>query len=242
MVRGCLRRCGALIALFGLFHIPARAQGVVLFGNRNLPQPPERRVLLPNFAPLSGTNFLVQLLYEGGGTWIAHPGTSRFFDASATQLAGYWMGANRTLIGAGGPGVPVRLQVRVWDGGFAVPPLNFEEAQAQGRPYAVSPIFLYEEESDVFPNNTTDDKWMRNFMGGTWLLTPLYPQLRSVSHAGGEMRFLVSGNMGALVAVETKTDLNSSGWWIALSTNYAPFWFTNSTTDAERRFFRAVYR
>lgn len=239
MVRDCLRRCGALMALFGLFHTSTHAQGVVLFGNRNLPQPPERRVFGPNFAPLSGTNFIVQLLYrDNGGLWIAHPGTSRFFDVGAIQLAGYWAGGNRTLNAGGTPGATVWLQVRVWDGGMGVPPLSFDEAQAQGRPYALSPIFPYEEEFDVLP----DDKWMDNFMGGTWLLTPRYPELRSVSQAGGEMRFWVQGNMGALVAVETKTDLNISGSWTALSTNYPPFWFTNSTADAERRFFRAVYR
>jgi hypothetical protein len=44
MTADCLHRWGILVVLLGLLSTQARAQGIVNFGNRFLPQPPDRRV------------------------------------------------------------------------------------------------------------------------------------------------------------------------------------------------------
>src|SRR6185503_17534958 len=63
----------------------AMAQGVVFFSNQALPGPssgwPERVVRDVGGAPLSGTNFIAQLLYQDrAGIWVTHPIAKNFFD------------------------------------------------------------------------------------------------------------------------------------------------------------------
>src|SRR4030095_12046165 len=99
----------------------AFAQGVVYFENDVIPSPPDRHVRDAFGQPLSGTNFIAQLLYQDNtGTWVADPTIARFFTSAAN--AGFWNGGNRTLVNAGSsaPGVyaPINMQVRAWDAGF----------------------------------------------------------------------------------------------------------------------------
>jgi len=156
------------------------AQGVVLFRNDLLTGPPlgpDRHVRDVDGTPLSGTNFIAQLLYQDrSGTWVAHPGIARFSTSAAN--AGFWSGGPRTLVNAGSP-TPnqtesVNLQVRVWDAGFGGP-LTFDEAVAAGMRWGSSTVFVYIEEWD-FPRGT-DDTYMKNFEGfslvpepNTWAL------------------------------------------------------------------------
>lgn len=244
----CFCQGGILGVLLGitlsLGH--AAAQGIVLFGNANLPGPPaglERRVLMPDqTTPIAGTNFIAQLLYEdNSGTWVAHANTRRFFSSTSMTLRGYWQGAYLTLANAGGFASPtVGLRVRVWDGGTGATPLTFEQAQTFGGFWGQSAIFGYTEEFDApGSGNDIDDKWMKNFVGGIWGLTPGL-HFQAVSRNGNEFRFRVQGE--GRTAIETRTSLNNSASWVPIYTNFPPFWFTNSTIDADQRFFRAVYR
>ncbi|HMJ67048.1 MAG TPA: PEP-CTERM sorting domain-containing protein [Candidatus Binatia bacterium] len=152
-----------------------RAQGVVLFRNDLLTGPPlgpDRHVRDVDGTPLSGTNFIAQLLYQDrSGTWVAHPGIARFSTSAAN--AGFWSGSSRTLVNAGSPvpyqDEPVNLQVRVWDAGFGGP-LTFDEAVAAGMRWGNSTVFVYHEEWD-FPRGP-DDTYMKNFEGFTLVPEP----------------------------------------------------------------------
>ena len=148
----------------------AFAQGVVLFGNSNLPRPtstppgPDRRVLdSDGITPLrnvaGGTVWMAQLMYmNNSGTWTADATPAAFFGSTTSQ--GYWQGANRTLNNAGGATSPtIQLYVRAWDGTGG---LSYDEAVAQGRKVGQSNPFSYTEEFNPPPNNTAD-KWMDNF-------------------------------------------------------------------------------
>jgi hypothetical protein len=69
------------------------------------------------------------------------------------------------------------------------------------------------------------------------------PRLTSVARAGSQFRFYVPGESGRYFAIETTTNLSSLPTWEPVHTNVAPFWFTNSTPDADRqRFYRAILR
>ena len=154
----------------------AFAQGVVTFQNGVLPSPPDRLVRDVGGTPLSGTNFIAQLLYQDRtGTWVPHPIVVQFYDRSLPVFAGYWRGADRTLVNAGGMspfdpshGFPVNMQVRVWDGGSEISPLTFDQAVAAGMKRGTSGIFVYIEEFDL----ETDDKLMKNFQGFTLVPEP----------------------------------------------------------------------
>src|SRR6185436_2189256 len=122
------------VLLFVVSVDDVNAQGVVDFRNSVLPGPPlgpDRLVRGVDGAPLSGTNFIAQLLYQDNtGAWVAHPAVAPFFTSSAR--AGFWNGGSRTLSNAGSPAsgnyVAVNMQVRVWDVGFGsiqVPSLTF---------------------------------------------------------------------------------------------------------------------
>jgi hypothetical protein len=72
------------------------------------------------------------------------------------------------------------------------------------------------------------------------VVTP--PRLDSPARGLSEFRFYVPGESGRAFAVETTAGLHSAAW-MPVYTNVAPFWFTNSTADADRqRFYRAVLR
>ena len=227
------------LVIFALFTSSAAAQGgIVNFRNQVLPQPPERRVFFPDgITPISGTNYMAQLLYSPSaeGPFFAHPQTARFYSTNSPSLRGYWSGGNRTLTGVAS-GAPVYLQVRVWNAGFGATPRTFEEAQAQGSYWALSPRFPYIEEFD----GGADDKWMKNFIGGSWLLTPIPAQFGSAMRAGAdEWRFIVRGYYDWIV-IETRTNLAASASWHPVHTNFPPFFYTISTSSRQQQFFRAV--
>src|SRR5262245_43395144 len=105
-----------LLAVTALLPAHALAQGVVHFGNDVLPSPPDRLVRDSSGQPVIGTNFIAQLLYETApSSFTAHAGIARFYPSA--EFPGAWRGGTRTLTGAGGIHVPVRMQVRVWDAG-----------------------------------------------------------------------------------------------------------------------------
>jgi hypothetical protein len=252
---------GAGILLFSTFlSTNTLAQGVVWFDNRPayLPSPPDRRVLMPDGTPITGpapgstvSPFYAQLVYrDRTGTWVAHPTVARFFTSSAN--AGFWNGGSRTLVNAGSPAAgivePVVMQVRVWDGGVGTatqPAYSFDQARAQGRPWAVSPDFCYTEEWHT--PRQYDDTYMKSFQGipGPLPAAPPALQFSAASRAGDEFRFHVRDSHGLpywRVILETKTDLSNSEPWIPVHTNLVPFWFTNSAPSAGRqRFYRAVF-
>ena len=120
--------------------------------------------------PVSGTNFIAQLLYQDNtGAWVTHPIAAHFFDSSVSIFAGYWNSGNRTLVNAGGwfdpndptRALPVNMQVRVWDRGTGANSLTFDEAMAAGMKWGTSTVFVYREELDL----GTDAKFMKNFQG-----------------------------------------------------------------------------
>jgi hypothetical protein len=159
-----------------LFATGACAQGIVTFANNVLtPTPhvinyaqPETRNLL------TGTQYAAQLYYGSSASSLAaHTAApSRFRDAQ-TSLAGTWRttGATRTLTG-GGVGVPVFMQVRVWDlDQFA----TYEAAVAGGGTVGTSAIFQYTQRLSSPP--ATTDTYMQDAAGnplfGSFVFGPI---------------------------------------------------------------------
>ena len=173
------------VLLFVVSIRDVNAQGVVDFRNSVLTGPPpgpDRLVRDDDGMPLSGVNFIAQLLYQDNtGAWVAHPAIARFFTGAAN--AGFWNGGTRTLVNAGSPApgvyVSVNMQVRAWDAGAGgtteIPPLTFDEAMARGMRWGTSSVFVYIEEWDV-PRDQSN-LYMKNFRGfslvpepSTWAL------------------------------------------------------------------------
>jgi hypothetical protein len=149
----------ALAASTGVY-----AQGVVTFANNVLPSPPDRLVPGVDGRPLVGTQYAAQLYYstQSASSLAAHTAAPNRFRAAGSSLAGTWStttGANRTLNG-GGVGVPVWMQVRVWD-------LNqfptYEAAVAGGGPVGTSEIFMYTQRLST-PTPSVTDTYMDNFV------------------------------------------------------------------------------
>jgi len=175
-----LRVIGLLLPLLTTLTTKTPGQGVVWFDSRPqyLPDPPPRRVLMPDGTPITGpipgtnvSSFYAQLLYQNNtGAWVAHPTVARFFTSAAN--AGFWNGGARTLVNAGSPAPgttrPVNMQVRVWDAGGGsqtTPAVTFEQAVAGGLKWGTSQVFVYTEEWDM-PRGT-DDTYIKNFLGFT---------------------------------------------------------------------------
>ena len=154
----------ALGASTGVF-----AQGVVTFANNVLSSPPDRYVPSWDGTRLTGTHFAAQLYYstQSASSLAAHTAAPNRFRAAGSSLAGTWStttGANRTLNG-GGVGVPVWMQVRVWD-------LNqfptYEAAVAGGGITGTSVIFTYTQRLST-PTPSVTDTYMDNFV---WIPEP----------------------------------------------------------------------
>jgi hypothetical protein len=160
------------------------AQGVVLFSNSDLTDPPDRLVHDVAGQPLVGTNFLAQLYYGSTGTpesslsAVASP--PRTFRDSTTSAPGTWQGASRTLTGFP-PGSVVSLQVRVW--GIAAG-ATWEEAVARGfdgSQYGTSSVFSY----IVPPLSGPAGQWnMHNFEGFTLVPEPSLALLGMIGIVG----------------------------------------------------------
>lgn len=148
----------------------AYAQGVITFANSVLPDTPNRYVWavdVPSFQtyPLVGTHYAAQLYYgPTASSLAAHTAAPSRFRAPGSSLAGTWStatGASRTLNG-GGVGVPVFLQVRVWDlNQFA----TWEAAVAGGGIAGSSEVFQYTQLLSNPPAPT--DTYMVNFSSFT---------------------------------------------------------------------------
>ncbi len=140
----------------------AFAQGVVTFAN-NVIMPNTPYVLDWTCARLTGTQYAAQLYYGSSASSLAaHTAAPNRFRAAGSSLAGTWStttGANRTLTG-GGVGVPVFMQVRVWD-------LNqfgtYEAAVAGGGLVITSSVFTYIQRLSSPP--ATTDTYMTDAAG-----------------------------------------------------------------------------
>jgi hypothetical protein len=103
-------------------------------------------------------------LYYGASasSLAAHTAAPNRFRAAGSSLAGTWSttsGANRTLTG-GGVGVPVFMQVRVWDlNQFA----TYEAAVAGGGLVTTSSVFTYTQRLSSPP--ATTDTYMTDAAG-----------------------------------------------------------------------------
>ena len=143
-------------------------QGVVTFANSVLSSPPDRLVPGFNGAPLEGTQWAAQLYYstQSASSLAAHTAAPNRFRAVGTLLPGTWStasGANRTLVG-GGVGVPVWMQVRVWNlDQFP----TYEAAVAAGGIFDESIVFQYTQLLSNPPAPT--DTYMHNFV---WVPEP----------------------------------------------------------------------
>ena len=144
------------------------AQGVVTFANHVLTP---ARLIYDGVGPLTGTQYAAQLYYGATATSLAaHTAPPNRFRAPGSSLAGTWStatGANRTLNG-GGVGVPVFLQVRVWDlNQFA----TFEAARSGGGVIGMSDVFQYTQLLSNPPAPT--DTYMVNFSS---FVIPIIPE------------------------------------------------------------------
>jgi len=137
----------------------AHAQGVVTFAN-NVLSPNTPYVLDPTGARLTGTTYVAQLYYgPSASSLTAHTAAPSRFRLLGTSLPGTWIGANRTLTG-GGVGVPVFMQVRVWDlSQFAT-----YEAAVAGRGYAPTST-IFQSPQRLSPPPATTDTYMQDAAG-----------------------------------------------------------------------------
>ena len=153
--------------------VGAHAQGVVTFAN-NVITPNTPYVLDSSGARLTGTQYAAQLYYSTTTpqSFAAHTAAPNRFRAAGSSLAGTWStttGANRTLAG-GGVGVPVWMQVRVWN-------LNqfptFEAAYFGGGIIGGSSIFQYTQRLSSPP--ATTDTYMTDAAGNPLFYFPVDP-------------------------------------------------------------------
>ena len=117
--------------------------------------------------PLKGTQYRAELYYQDGTSFTPVLASLSSFRSTSTQLAGTWNGKSPVLLPVGGVGVPVTLQVRIWDGTtFA----TYEEALAGGVLTGLSQPFVYVEQLSSPPAPT--DTFMWGFRGFTCLSCP----------------------------------------------------------------------
>src|SRR6185503_4102340 len=134
-----------LLVSLALLCAPAclLSQGVVAFRNDNLTPPPDRLVRGPD-GPLTGTNFAAQLLSGADPSSLTPHPTVAYFRAPTTSSPGTWSGGNRTLIGVGGVGTTIWLQVVVWDSG-PNRTVTFDQARASGGGWSMGNVFSYQQ-------------------------------------------------------------------------------------------------
>jgi hypothetical protein len=134
--------------------LAVHAQGVVTFANHvltTLSNPPY--VYDGDGNRLTGTQWAAQLYYSttDATSLTAHTAAPNRFRPAGDSLAGTWStptGANRTLTG-GGVGVPVWMQVRVWNVDQFP---TYEAALAGGGAAGTSVIFQYRQRISTAPN------------------------------------------------------------------------------------------
>lgn len=141
----------------------AYAQGVITFAN-NVLTPTPYVLDQDRTTRLTGTQWAAQLYYstQSASSLAAHTAAPNRFRPAGSSLAGTWAtttGANRTLTG-GGVGVPVFVQIRVWDlNQFA----TYEAAQAGGGIIGTSTVFTYTQRLSSPP--ATADTFMQDAAG-----------------------------------------------------------------------------
>jgi hypothetical protein len=140
----------------------AYAQGVVTFAN-NVLATTRRTSLTLHGTRLTGTQWAAQLYYgTSASSLAAHTAAPNRFRAAGSSLAGTWStttGANRTLTG-GGVGVPVFMQVRVWN--LDLFP-TWEAAAANSPLQGTSTVFTYIQRLSSPP--ATTDTYMTDAAG-----------------------------------------------------------------------------
>jgi hypothetical protein len=142
----------------------AHAQGVVTFANNVIANSTPYILDANNgMARLTGTQWAAQLYYgTSASSLAAHTAAPNRFRAAGSSLAGTWStttGANRTLTG-GGVGVPVFMQVRVWN--LDLFP-TWEAAAANSPLQGTSTVFTYIQRLSSPP--ATTDTYMTDAAG-----------------------------------------------------------------------------
>jgi len=123
---------------------PPPQWGEVDFNNtRTFSTAADRLLRFPDYSPVVGTNFVVQLYYGTNAASLipvpSPPLRCRNVQPS-DPLAGTWSGARRTLVGMS-PGTTATLQVRLWDSDWGS---TYQEAQTNGsRFHGQSTTFTY---------------------------------------------------------------------------------------------------
>ncbi len=147
----------ALIPFLALMVLAAgaHAQGVVTFANHVL-RPIPYVYFADGVTRLTGTEYGAQLYYgPSESSLAAHTAAPNRFRAAGATLAGTWStttGANRSLNG-GGVGIPVWMQVRVWDVDEFP---SYEAAVAGGGVVGTSSVFRYIQRITVLAASPTD--------------------------------------------------------------------------------------
>ncbi len=178
-----------LIAFLALtvLALAVHAQGVVFFANHVLDPTPYVIDGLTGDR-LTGTQYGAQLYYGVSATSLAaHTAAPNRFFAAGSSRAGTWSiatGASRTLTGAGGWGIPVWMQVRVWN---VEQFPTYEAAVAGGGIYGNSTVFQYIE---IFTSvGTPQDTYMIYHTSGV----PLFESFATVPEPSVALLALGSG-------------------------------------------------
>ena len=151
----------------------AFGQGVVTFASTVL-NPTPYIYFADGVTRFTGTQYAVQLYYSTTTpeSLAAHTAAPNRFRLPGSSAAGTWStagGATRTLTG-GGVGVPVWMQLRVWDlDQFPI----YEAAVDGGGITATSAIFQYTQRLSRFPSPT--DTYMTDAAGNPLFASFIIP-------------------------------------------------------------------
>jgi hypothetical protein len=159
--------------------LAVHAQGIVTFATHVFVLTPPPYVIDGLTGDrLTGTQYGAQLYYGASASSLAaHTAAPNRFRPAGDSLAGTWStptGANRTLTG-GGAGVPVWMQVRVWNVDQFP---TYEAAVAGGGIYGSSTVFQYIERFSM-PGTSPSDTYMMNVFG-----LPLFESFATVPEPG----------------------------------------------------------
>lgn len=222
----CLFRVAALFIFSSLAANTTLADGIVSFNNNALSPPPDRLVRDACGEPLAGTNYIAQLYYGATADSLTpHPQTS-ILRPPGVVPAGTWIGGNRTLYGAGGVGVTVFLQVKVWDIRSGA---TFDQTRAAGGAWGQSQVFPYTQTLSVPPS--PDDVRMKNFQGFALVLPRCPPtNVLTILNDNNTISLTFAGSQN----LEASQDLRS---WTTLGVRQSPF-VDAQAASLSHRFYR----
>jgi hypothetical protein len=212
---------GAIVLFVCIATSNTFGQGVVTFNNNVLTPPPDRLVRDSCGDPLFGTNYIAQLYYGSTpDSLVADTQVSRFRPLGSAP-AGTWVGGTRTLIGVGGIGTTVYLQVKVWD---ILSGPTFNQARAAGGAWGQSQVFTYMQTFTP----AADDTWMKNFAG----FSLAYPPCPPTNHLAIENNNnTISLTFRGLNNIEVSDDLRS---WTTLGAQQFHFVDTQAASLSQR--------